>query len=96
MAPLTSSKAIDFALTQLSDDYVRRQPVRTLEIDHSDREQSLATPLSTNSVVQFPTQQSMQPSMSENRASSQSKRLGGTTDDIFSNWNADELKEVDL
>ena len=96
MAPLTSSKAIDFALVQLSDDYVRRQPVRTLEIDHSDREQSLATPLSTNSVVQFPTQQSMQPSMSENRASSQSKRLGGTTDDIFSNWNADELKEVDL
>ncbi len=96
MAPLMSSKAIDSALAQLSDDFVRRQPVSTFEIDHSDSEQSLAPPLSTNSLVQFPTQQSMQPAISENRTSSQSKRLDGTTDDIFSNWDTDQLKEFNI
>ncbi len=96
MAPMMTSKAIDSAITQLSDDFVRSRARSTFEIDQSDREQSLTTPLSTNSLVQFPPQQSMQPSMSENRASSQSKRLTGTTDDIFSNWNTDEFKEFEL
>ncbi len=79
MAPRMSSKAIDSALTQLSDDFVRCRVGSTFEIDRSDSEQSLAPPLSSNSLVQFPTQQSTQPSMSENRATSQSKRLAGPT-----------------
>ncbi len=91
MAPLMTSKAIDSAFTQLSDDFVRSRVGSTFEIDRSDREQSLATQLSASS-----TQQSMQPATSENRGTSQSKRLTGTTDEIFSNWNTDELIEFDL
>ncbi|HUP80499.1 MAG TPA: hypothetical protein VM260_18265 [Pirellula sp.] len=52
---------------------------------------NMPTPLSANS-----TQQSLQPATSENRVASQSKRLTGTTDDIFSQWNADVLKDFDL
>jgi len=96
VAPMANSNASDIALSQLSDDIVRSRASRTFERGRADSEQSLSPPQSRNSVIAFSTQQFMQPARSENRASSQAKRLVGTTDDIFSNWSSDELKEFDL
>jgi len=96
MAPMANSKASDIALISLSGDVVSSRVGKPFEHDRADSEQSLATPQSRNSVIAFSTQQSMQPATSENRASSQSKRLSGTTDDIFSHWNSDELKDFDM
>ena len=69
---------------------------KPFERDGADSDPSLALLQSGNSVIAFSTQQHMQPARSENRASSQAKRLVGTTDEIFSNWNADELKDIDI
>ncbi len=96
MAPLMTSKAIDSALTQLSDDFVRSRASNTVERGRVDSEPSLSPPQSRNSVIAFSTQQFMQPARSENRASSQAKRLVGTTDDIFSNWKSDKLTEFGM
>ncbi len=91
MAPLMTSKAIDSALTQLSDELVRNRVGRPFETDRADSATSIVPPPFASS-----TQQSMQPPTSENRGSSQAERLVGTTDDIFSQWNSDELKDFEM
>ena len=96
MAPLANPKASDIALIQLSGDIVHSHASKPFERDRANREPSWATPQSRNSVIAFSTQQSMQPATSENQASSLAKRLTGTTDDIFSQWNMDVLKDFDL
>ena len=91
MAPLGTSKAIDTALTQFSVEFVRNRLDRPFETDRANGGPSMPTPRSVSS-----TQQSMQPVTSENRKTSQAKRLTGETDDIFSNWNTNILKDFVL
>ncbi len=91
MAPLMTSKAIDSAFTQLSDDFVRNRLASAFEMDRATIGPRIATPRS-----EYSTQQSTQPAKSENRVPSQSKRLTGPTDDIFSHWNTDVLNDFDL
>jgi len=91
MAPLGTSKAIDTALTQFSVEFVRNRLDRPFETDRANGGPRMPTPRSASS-----TQQSMQPVTSENRETSQAKRLTGETDDIFSNWNTDILKDFVL
>lgn len=91
MAPLMTSKSIDSVLTQLSDDLVLNRVGKPFETDQADSVPSMVTSRSASSI-----QQSMLPPTSENRGTSQSKRLVGTTDDIFSNSNADELKDFEM
>jgi len=96
MASVANSKTSDIALIQLSGDVSSSRVGKPFERNRVDSELSLVPPQSRNSVIAFSTQQLMQPARSENRTSSQTKRLVGTTDDIFSNWNADEQKEFDF
>jgi len=96
MAPMANSKASDIALIQLSGEVVSGWVVKPFERDRADSEPSLAPLQSRNSVIVFSTQQFMQPSRSEHRPSSQNKRLAQATDDIFSKWNLDELKHLDI
>ena len=91
MAPLMTSKAIDTALTQLSGNFERNSVGSAFETDRANSRQSIATPRPANS-----TQQPIQPVTSVIRGTSQSNRVTGPTDDIFSNWNTDVLKELDL
>ncbi len=86
MAPPVSSKAIDSAFTQLSDDFVRNRVSSTFETDRATNEPNSPMPRSANS-----TQQPMKPALSENYRTSQSKRMTGPTDEIFSYWNTDLL-----
>ena len=96
MAPITNSKASNIALMQLSREGESSRASKPFERGRTDSEPSLVPPQSRNSVVALSTQQSMQPARSENRASSKAMRLVCTTDDIFSNWNTDELKNIDI
>jgi len=96
MAPIANSKASDIAFSQFSGDVVHSRASKPFERDRAASEPSLPSLHSRNSVIAFSTQQSMPTATSENRASSLAKRLTGTTDDIFSNWNTDELKNFDM
>ena len=96
MAPMANSKASDIALIQLSGDVVSSRVGKPFKRDRADSELSLVPPQARNSVIAFSTQKSLQTATSENQATSLAKRLTGTTEDIFSNWNTDVLKDFDL
>ncbi len=96
MAPLAISKASDIAVSQISDEFAPSHSGITFETDRTNRQQSLFARQSTNNLDQFTSQQTIQPSLNENRRSSQTKRLVGTTDDIFSNWSSVDLKDFDM
>ena len=77
MAPLVSSKAVDSAFTQLSDNMVRSRTDCPCALDRDVYRQN---------EYPFSTQLTLQPTRNENRSSTQSKGLARTTDEIFSQW----------
>ena len=88
--------AVDFAVVQLFDDSVRREPSRISEYDRTDSTQAPTRSVPTHRLSELLTQQTKQLAASENRGASAAKRLARSTDDLFSTWNADELELLDM